>query len=124
MAKPKGAGKALRLTLPGAPIVWHFIPGTPGLFHPEIPTPIDSLGLTVEEAEAIDKNETHLELVDVTPAEEKRANEALAVASGDALGGVRAALKHRETAEERDRIVAAADAARAVKTEPNTEQED
>jgi len=117
----KGAQKALRLSLPGAPETWHYIPGLPGLFHPVTPTPVESIGLADDEAKAFGDNESlHVELVDVTADEAKAANEALAAAGFEALSGVRSALPDRETSEERDRLLAGAASAKAV----NPNQED
>lgn len=120
MSSSKGAAKALRLSLPGAPEVWHYIPGgVPGLYHPVIPTPIETIGLSPDEAQVLHDNESlHLELVDVTPAEVKSANAALRKASQGALGGARTALRDLESPEERDRVLEGATAAQAITSEP------
>jgi len=34
------AEKALRLTLGNAPATWHMVADLPGLYHPELPTPV------------------------------------------------------------------------------------
>jgi hypothetical protein len=118
----KVAGKALRLTLGGAPLTYHYIQGLSGMFHPEIPTPIESLGLSEEDAKALSDNDSiPLELVDVTETEAKAGSKALAEASDSAFVGIREALKHRDTPEEKDRILANADAVKAV---INPDQED
>lgn len=124
MTPRKGAGKALRLNLPGAPETWHYIPGVPGLYHPILITPYESVGLDAQSAQVLHDDESmHLEFADATEEQIKAANADLARASQDALTGVRSALPHRETSEERDRILASAKAAQAVNTPDNTSKE-
>ena len=120
--KPKGAGKALRLNLPGAPEEWHFIPGVPGLYHPTIPTPIDSVGLDQDAAKKLHDNKAYyLEWSDATDAEIKAAAKTLEDASQEALSGAKGAARQATgEEEERARIHAAAEAASAVTTK-NTE---
>lgn len=121
--KPKGAGKALRLNLPGAPLTWHYLPGVPGIFHPSIPTPLERLGMELDQAKAYSDDESlHVELVDISEDDAKTADKSLSEALGLTMAGVKEALGQRETAEERDRILANADAAKAVKAE-TTKQE-
>lgn len=44
--------KGLRLTLGGAPASPHFVAGVPGLYRPDIPTPVGHEGeMSIEEAE-------------------------------------------------------------------------
>lgn len=63
----KQGAKGLRLTLPGAPDVPHFVPGVRGMYSPTTPTPVGGDGeLTVDEAQRLhDDPVVPLELVDV-----------------------------------------------------------
>lgn len=64
----QGAVKGLRLTLPGAPDVPHFVPGVQGMYSPSTPTPVGGDGeLSLDEAKRLDADKSvPLELVDVT----------------------------------------------------------
>lgn len=116
--KPKGAGKALRLSMPAAAETWHYMPGIPGLYHPNHITPIDAVGLDAETAQVlVDDPNVHLEWASATDAELKDASKELHKASHGAMGGVRDAARIAGAEEEeRARIRAAYDAASAVKT--------
>jgi hypothetical protein len=72
--------QGLRLSLPGAPTTPHTVPGIPGYFYPDAPTPVGGEGeLTLEAAKDLDKDKgVPLELVDIA-APDVEAAEALAV---------------------------------------------
>lgn len=122
--KPKGAGKALRFSMPAAAETWHFIPGVPGLYHPIHITPIESVGLDAETAKVLVDNESMpLEWADATDDDIKSANKELLKASEGALGGVRhAARVAGSEEEERERIRAGATAAQAVNTKTDEKE--
>jgi hypothetical protein len=73
MAKRQG----LRLNLPGAPLSPHAVPGVPGFFWPDVPTPVGGEGeLDLKTArELSDDKGTHLELVEIAPSKVKEAEE-------------------------------------------------
>lgn len=77
--------QGLRLNLPGAPNTPHTLPGVPGCFYPDAPTPVGAAGeLPLEVAKEFDSAKgTPLELVDI-PAAEVAAAEQLAVDSLEA----------------------------------------
>lgn len=72
--------QGLRLTLPGAPNTPHVVPGVPGYYYPETPTPVGKTGeLPLEAAKELDRDKgTHLELVEI-PSGDVEAAEQLAV---------------------------------------------
>ena len=63
MAKRQG----LRLNLPGAPLTAHTVPGVPGFYRSDVPTPVGGDGeLSLDAAKELDKDAgVPLELVDV-----------------------------------------------------------
>lgn len=70
MASAKSQG--LRLALGGAPNTPHTVPGFPGLYRPDVPTPVVELGLmTLAEAKDAAKNHPDaFELVDIANVDE------------------------------------------------------
>lgn len=69
----------LRLTLGGAPNTPHVVPGLPGYYRPDIPTPVGGDGeLSLEAAREADKGSEEVELVAMTA---KEASDAEAVAA-------------------------------------------
>jgi len=69
--------QGLRLNLPGAPNTPHVVPGVPGYFYPDAPTPVGAAGeLPIEAAKELDKDEgTPLELIDIKASEVEAAEE-------------------------------------------------
>jgi hypothetical protein len=69
--------QGLRLNLPGAPRTPHVVPGVPGYFYPDAPTPVGAEGeLPLEAAKELDQSKgTPLELVDIKSSEVKAAEE-------------------------------------------------
>lgn len=67
MAKRHG----LRLSLPGAPNTAHYVPGYPGFFYPDAPTPVGGDGeLDMDIAKEADKSRgVPLELIEIKPGE-------------------------------------------------------
>jgi hypothetical protein len=64
-----GKNYGLRLTLGGAPAVPHTVPGVPGFFRPDEPTPVgDDHPVSLVWARELDKDESvELELVELKP---------------------------------------------------------
>lgn len=100
--------QGLRLSLPGAPNTPHTVPGVPGYFYPEAPTPVGGEGeLSMEAAEAFDKDKgCPLQLVDIKPSEVEDAEELAAEAVEDGRKGIVAAqqrgFKGAEAARAKD----------------------
>lgn len=69
--------QGLRLNLPGAPNTPHNVPGVPGYFYPDAPTPVGGEGeLPLEAAKEYDKARgVPLELVDIKASEVEAAEE-------------------------------------------------
>lgn len=69
--------QGLRLDLPGAPSTPHVVPGVPGYFYPDAPTPVGSTGeVPLAEAKELDKDKgTPLELVDIKSSDVEAAEE-------------------------------------------------
>ena len=66
----------LRLTLGGAPNTPHLVPGLPGYFRPDVPTPVGGDGeLTLEAAREVSKSNSPVELVELKPKEADEAKE-------------------------------------------------
>lgn len=81
MATRKHNPKGLRLTLPGAPGTPHVVPGVPGFYRPDQPTPVGSDGDPVDEQRARELHDDPaipLELVDMTAKDADAARRALA----------------------------------------------
>lgn len=88
--KPEAAGHGLRLTLPGAPVNAHTIPGVPGFYWPDRVTPVGGAGdpVTLEQARAVAADPgVHLEVVPVADPDAARA--AYAAAADAAAGALR-----------------------------------
>ncbi len=125
MASRKDPEHGLRLTLPGAPDTPHVVPGVPGLYRPDTPTPIgrDSDPVTLDQAKALDADQgVPLGLVDMTAAEAAAARVALASHLNESRAALtdarREARQTGTTPEEGDRI---ADEAAAVTTHTTEE---
>jgi hypothetical protein len=69
--------QGLRLNLPGAPNTPHTVPGVPGYYYPDAPTPVGDTGeLSLEAAKDLHKDKgCPLELVDIRAAEVDAAEE-------------------------------------------------
>jgi hypothetical protein len=80
----------LRLTLPGAPATPHTIPGVPGLYRPDVPTPVgDGTPVPLDRAREIAADPaTYLELVEIAKRDEPAAIEAAAAAVDAATNAV------------------------------------
>jgi hypothetical protein len=111
--KTEAAEHGLRLTLPGAPNNAHTIPGVPGFYWPDRPTPVggpgDPVGLDQARALAADPG-VHLELVPVTDPDTVRAryHAAAHAAAGD-LRAARRLTEGDEAAVITDQLAAASD---------------
>jgi hypothetical protein len=97
---------ALRLTLPGAPMTPHHMPGLAGLYRPDVPTPVGGAGeLPLEAAVRASMNPSlHVELVDCKNPE--RAREQNAADRTAARDGIAAAVR-----DQAERLKADPDAA-------------
>lgn len=92
MTAQKGAVQALRLTLPGASHTWHFLSGIPGLYHPDYAVPLDTLGVSEEQAKKWSKADgCPITLEQTSKADADSASEAYLEATGAAVAGVRQA---------------------------------
>jgi len=69
--------QGLRLNLPGAPNTPHTVPGVPGYFYPDAPTPVGGPGeLSLEAAKDCDRDKgCPLELIEIKPSEVEAAEE-------------------------------------------------
>ncbi len=84
MTPKKGAIPALRLTLGGAPNVWHHVADYPGLWHPTIAVPVDCVDGDEEWAKPLDKAKgCPLELVYITADEADENRKSFAKATGE-----------------------------------------
>jgi hypothetical protein len=85
--------QGLRLTLPGAPNTPHVVPGVPGYYYTNTPTPVGRTGeLPLEAAKELDRDKgTHLELVEIPTAEVQAAEELAAEAVAEGRKGLIAA---------------------------------
>lgn len=93
MTKAKGAVPALRLTLGGAPNVFHTLGEYPGLWHPTIAVPVDVVDGDETWAQARhDEAGCPVELVYLTEAEAAAGREAFAKASGETYDALLARL--------------------------------
>ena len=102
--KPDDVGfVAMRLKFAGAPESWHVIGGTPGLYHPIIPTISDAVGLSVDEARSVAKNvPDRIEIIDVSIGEAEAARKAY----GEALSRSRRGVsRHARTRSATDDII-------------------
>jgi len=119
--KPEAGKTGLRLTLPGAPCTPHAIPGLPGFYWPDRPTPIGGPGdpLTTEQAEqyAADPS-VPLELVAMDDAAAARAEYATFM---DAARGVLRQVA--ANAEGEDETTRAADQLAAAGVPTNTPED-
>lgn len=110
----QGAVKGLRLTLPGAPDVPHFVPGVQGMYSPSTPTPVGGDGeLSLDEAKRLDADASvPLELVDVPDPDGARGTAAgwLDEARQAVTVAARHAVDTGTTAMERDVITDALEA--------------
>lgn len=102
MATKHKAGRArgLRLTLGGAPLSPQVVAGVPGLFRPDIPTPVGTADspLTLEEAERLSEDPSvPLELVDIE--DEQAARDQQAADLEAARSGIAAAARVAEGSE-------------------------
>ena len=90
--------KGLRLTVGGAPLTPHIVPGLPGFYYPHKATPVGGPGeATLEQAqEAAKGRSASVELVEMSQKEADDAREALAEVSEAARKGV---LERRRDAE-------------------------
>lgn len=90
--------QGLRLTVGGAPLTPHIVPGLPGFYYPHKATPVGGPGeASLEQAkEAATGRGAAVELVDMTQKETDDAREALAEVSEAARKGV---LERRRDAE-------------------------
>lgn len=104
MAKKAERRMGLRLTQGGAPASAHVVSGVPGLYRPDVPTPVGGEGeLSLEEAKALDADESiPLELVPVE--DEAAALEQVAADLEAARGGIAAALRAGPEGSEPGRI--------------------
>jgi hypothetical protein len=92
MAKEQG----LRLTVGGAPNTPHIVPGLPGFYYPDKPTPVGGDGeASVEQAEKAAEGST-VEIVHITPKEAGDAREALTEVQEAARKGI---LERRKDAQ-------------------------
>jgi hypothetical protein len=108
--------KGLRLTLGGAPAVPHVVAGVPGLFRPDVGTPVGGDGeIPLDEAERLAADESiPLELVDLE--NEQRARDQQAADLEAARAGIAAAVGGDPQGSEPARIAAEVQAVRT--TEP------
>lgn len=106
-AAGKMKNPALRLTLPGAPLTPHHVPGVAGLYRSDIPTPVGGDGeLPLEAAVRASINPSlHLELVECKDPERAREiNRADTKAAREGIGAARRAMVGSDTPTEEDRI--------------------
>lgn len=110
--KPKRYG--LRLTVGGAPAVPHQIPGVPGLYRPDKPTPVGADGeLPLDRARELAADPSvHLELVPIAAGDVEELSAAAADALEAARGGVAQATRHAD-GHEADQV---ADEVAAIQT--------
>lgn len=104
--------QGLILDLGGAPSTPHVIPGVPGLWHPDRPTPVGGPGeLPPEEARRLDADPgTHLRLVDIPDGDLARLRDAAqedAVAVMRTIDDITPAMTPPELAGLRDQQQAA-----------------
>lgn len=105
MTTQKGAIPALRLTVPAAPRTWHFLGGIPGLYHVDYAVPLDTLGVTDEQARKWSKAaNVPLVLEQATQADADAATTAYRDATGEAAQATALAAALVETDEERNRV--------------------
>lgn len=92
MAAPRGATRhGLRLTLGGAPNTPHAIPGVPGYFWPDFPTPVGGEGdaISLDAAHRYhDDPGMHLELVEYPASDEQGHRDRVAATIGEARTGI------------------------------------
>jgi hypothetical protein len=109
--------KGLRLNVGGAPDVAHTIPGVPGTFRPNIPTPVGGPG-EIDEALARrlhDDKAVPLELVDIPKAKVDEARETASQDLLEARQGLLDSRKARQLAgREQDRAAEQAASINAV----------
>lgn len=119
--KPEAGATGLRLTLPGAPCTPHNLPGFPGFYWPDRPTPVGQPGdpVTTEQAErwAADPG-VPLELVVMDDPTQARAD--YAVWLDAARGVLRSAAA---AAEGDDEAARAADQLAATTPAPTTTED-
>ena len=75
--KTEAGAVGLRLTMPGAPCTPHSVPGVPGFFWPDRPTPVGGPGdpVSLERAEELAADPSvHLEIVPVDDVDRCRAD--------------------------------------------------
>lgn len=107
MTTKKGAVPALRLTLGGAPPVWHSVGEHPGLYHPVVALPIDAVDGDDEWASRLhDDAGCPLEVVMLDDDEAEAAREAYAAATGASRRGVMSAAKRGASGAQADRVLA------------------
>jgi hypothetical protein len=100
--------QGLRLSLPGAPNTPHTVPGLPGYFYPDAPTPVGEPGeLSIQAAKEFDKDPgCPLELVDIKASEIDDAVELAAETIAEGQKGIVAAqqrgFKGAEAARAKD----------------------
>jgi hypothetical protein len=100
--------QGLRLSLPGAPNTPHTVPGVPGYYYPDAPTPVGGPGeLPLDAAKHLDRERgCPLELVDIKPSEVEAAEELAAETVVEGRKGIvvakRQGFKGAETARAED----------------------
>jgi hypothetical protein len=93
----------LRLTLGGAPNTPHTVVGIPGVYRPDIPTPVGGEGeLSLERAKEIAESNVDLELVEVKDILTAKTQNAKDVA--EARNAAAAASRDNPTSAERERL--------------------
>jgi hypothetical protein len=114
VANPKRWG--LRLDLPGAPSTSHTVPGVPGYFYPDAPTPVGGPGeLTLEAAKELDKKKgCPLELIEIKPSEVEAAEQLAAESVVEGRKGLQAARRDGFKGAEKARAEDEADATKEV----------
>lgn len=114
MASPKRWG--LRLDLPGAPNTAHTVPGVPGYFYPDAPTPVGEVGeLSLEAAKEYDKAKgCPLELIEIKPSEVEDAEQLAVDSVREGRKGLQAAHRDGFKGAEQARAKDEADAQKEV----------
>lgn len=102
----------LRLDLPGAPSTAHTVPGLPGYFYPDAPTPVGEVGeLPLDAARELDKDEgCPLELIEIKPSEVEDAEKLAAESVKEGRKGLQAAQRDGFKGAEKARAADEADA--------------
>lgn len=92
---------ALKLNLGGAPATPHVIPGLPGFYHPEKPTPVGERGeCSLDRAKEAAKDEgCHVELVSITANQAAKLREEWAEFRNESLRAIKRTAADADGAE-------------------------